>query len=428
MSKETRIGESVINKILSGHEFDVENVDAITRLFARQFPIDKKHLLVNHDTSSGGMWHMSRDETEKSARVFDRTNSNGDTTPYYRYMDTAASSLAPFKPELIEMLVEVKNNDAMNPLVVMNRGHLLAQQTFFIGPVNYYCTLRGKRVCVPMNTGDSCIITPYVPHSFTSRDSSKYSAIVAVTFSTSVRDALADLVHQDTTRLLSCAGDMRNPSSVRDMRIKRFCELRGLSVNTLMDEVKNFKSSKKRGRDDAKESEDEESLMLAAKLNVPPSALKVSELQENQEVQYAFGSKIPDAKKDENLKKPLASAMHMFEVGGYEWQISKPNSILDCQMFNYIYNHGSVSVHIMTATKPFAHSCALAPGDSIVLKPFVKCFVSPVKAMDSDDDNNLAKLVIVKVPGCVGLNVVNEIATFANEGRSRMTTNVEKWF
>jgi hypothetical protein len=33
-----------------------------------------------------------------------------------------------------------------------------------------------------MNTGDSCLISPYVPHSFTSRDENKYAAIVACTF------------------------------------------------------------------------------------------------------------------------------------------------------------------------------------------------------------------------------------------------------
>ena len=50
-----------------------------------------KHLVVDSDTSKAGLWHMSAEETEKSARVFDRKNGNGDTVPYYRYMDTGQS-------------------------------------------------------------------------------------------------------------------------------------------------------------------------------------------------------------------------------------------------------------------------------------------------------------------------------------------------
>ena len=59
-----------------------------------------------------------------------------------------------------------------------------------VGPVNFYYTVRGERRCRPMSTGESCLITPYVPHSFASRDLSQYSAIVAVTFSTGVREVL----------------------------------------------------------------------------------------------------------------------------------------------------------------------------------------------------------------------------------------------
>ena len=58
-------------------------------------------------------------------------------------MDTATSALAPFKPELIEELVVVTDDEPLNPLVVMNKGHLLGQLTVFIGPVNFYCTVRG---------------------------------------------------------------------------------------------------------------------------------------------------------------------------------------------------------------------------------------------------------------------------------------------
>ena len=65
-----------------------------------------------------------------------------------------------------------------------------------------------------MNTGDSCLITPYVPHSFTTRVAGAYAAIVAVTFSGGVRDALCDLVHHDIRDVMKGAGDLRNPETV----------------------------------------------------------------------------------------------------------------------------------------------------------------------------------------------------------------------
>ena len=145
---------------------------------------------------------------QRSGRVLDRINGLKQQVHYYNYKDTATSSFSPFKPELIEILVHVLDNEPLNPLAVMIKEHLLTQLMFFTGPVNFYCIVRGKRECKAMNTGDSCLITPYVPHSFASRDPSQYTAIVAVTLSGFVRDVLNDLVHHDITRLIDCADAM----------------------------------------------------------------------------------------------------------------------------------------------------------------------------------------------------------------------------
>ena len=67
------------------------------------------------------------------------------------------------------------------------------QTTFFIGPVNFYWETGGKRYCAEMNTGDSNYITPFVPHSFASRDPEQPGLIIAVTFSGLVGRALTGL-------------------------------------------------------------------------------------------------------------------------------------------------------------------------------------------------------------------------------------------
>ena len=79
-----------------------------------------------------------------------------------------------------------------------------------------------------MNTGDSCLITPYVPHSFTRDPSTLPSRFMDL--SGFVRDVLNDLVHHDITRLIDCAGDRRDGPQVFLKKLERFSELRGLKV------------------------------------------------------------------------------------------------------------------------------------------------------------------------------------------------------
>lgn len=411
VARELSISESILNEILHGRELDDEKISKIISMLASYYPLDRKHLYLNKDKSIAGMWHHTNHESLASARVFDRCNAEGVSVPYYRYMDTAMTSLAPFKPELIEMLVQVEDNSATNANVVMNKGHLLAQLTFFIGPVNFYCTIRGKHQCVPMNTGDSCIITPFVPHSFTTRDSSQYSAIVAVTFSTCVRDALPDLVLQDTQKLLSAAGDARDSNSCRLSRIRRAAELRGMQLQDL-DSVLSLDISRA-----------EQDTILSRVLNVPVSSLSVHQLREHDEVQYAFGSTNPGVSAYDSFKKPLASAMHMPDCGGFEWQI-KGEDVMESHFFCYIYNHGDVTLNIETETEGVVKSILFAPGDSLVLKPFVKLGVIASTRICAE----MAKVVVVKVAGCVGLHALNEMATFADEGRVKMTSNLAKWW
>jgi len=230
VAQETGFSEELLESIMNGHEFEADHYDLITRTLTAQYPLAKKHLVVDKDVSEAGVWYMSADKTDASGRVLQRTNGNKDTVDYYRYMDTATSSICPFKPELIEQLVEVKDNDPNNPLVVMNTGHLLGQLTVFLGPVNFYCTIRGQRFCKVMNTGDSCLISPYVPHSFTTRNASTYSAIVACTFSGYIRDVLSDLMHHNIVDVMESTGNLRKPGTVVASLIKRFADLKGMTV------------------------------------------------------------------------------------------------------------------------------------------------------------------------------------------------------
>ncbi|MDA9227030.1 hypothetical protein N9P34_00565 [Actinomycetota bacterium] len=140
-------------------------------------------------------------ENVANARIFDRADPHLSKAPYYEYRDTAMTPLSPIRPEWIRPLRIVQDNDGENELAVLNYGHFLHQITFFAGPVNFYHKEGNRTVCTPMNFGDTNYIPPFIPHSFTSRDSDDDGLIVAVTFGGVAKAALDELSLLDETQL-----------------------------------------------------------------------------------------------------------------------------------------------------------------------------------------------------------------------------------
>ena len=130
IEKETGLSKAALNNLIQGQDYDRANTDAILRLLHYNYPCSMKQLVVDRDDSDQGIWYKTAEESTHSGRVLDRINGLNQQVHYYNYKDTATSSLSPFKPELIEILVHVLDNEPMNPLVVMNKGHLLTQLTF----------------------------------------------------------------------------------------------------------------------------------------------------------------------------------------------------------------------------------------------------------------------------------------------------------
>lgn len=165
VAKEMGLESSVLEKIKDG-TMDIDTAQKLLRKFCRQYPVPMASLCVEPDDTLNGVLCTSAEASEASKRVLTRPNRDGDEEEYYEYRDTAMSRLAPFRPEWIQMLRVVHDDDPDNPDVVYNKGHLLLQLTFFVGPVNFYYSKHGTKVCEPMNTGDSNWIAPFVPHSF----------------------------------------------------------------------------------------------------------------------------------------------------------------------------------------------------------------------------------------------------------------------
>jgi len=168
--------------------------------FTGYYPVRRAALTLPRTDCVNGVRKLDLETSIASARVFERATADGGKSPYYEYRDTAMSVLSDYRPEWIEQLRVVNDNNPNNPDVIYNNGHFMHQVTFFVGPVNFYYEVDGVKYCEEMTTGGSNYITPFCPHSFTSRDADEQAYIVAVTFGNNAKRALGDLVTLGSAR------------------------------------------------------------------------------------------------------------------------------------------------------------------------------------------------------------------------------------
>ena len=169
LADEMDVEPELVHSIIAGKQDGNVVRDFIWKMI-ETYPISIVDMWMDIDDTTDGALIMRASASLDSARIFDRPDGMGVLSPYYEYRDTAMSRLAPFKPEWIKELRYVDDADPNNPNVVFNKGHLMHQITFFIGAVNFYWEIDGEKFCAEMNTGDSCFITPFIPHSFTGHE------------------------------------------------------------------------------------------------------------------------------------------------------------------------------------------------------------------------------------------------------------------
>ena len=175
-AKELGVSEEEIRLIINGKKAVSSEIIAKAQ---KIWPVKASDFYIIRDDCPTGVKIMSAKESEKSSRVMERAGK-----PYYEYRDSAMSSVAPFRPEWIMELCYVNDNDPENTTVQWNNGHFMHQFTYFIGEVNfYYIDNEGRKKIAIMKTGDSMYITPFVPHTFATRNNAqKNGLILALTY------------------------------------------------------------------------------------------------------------------------------------------------------------------------------------------------------------------------------------------------------
>jgi len=173
----TELGISLeeITQIIDGEKIlSQEIIEKAVKIW----PLNVSDFYIIYDDTPTGVKLMSAEESKMSSRIMNRAGK-----PYYEYRDTVMSSVAPFRPEWIMELCQVDDNNSENTDAKWNNGHFMHQFTYFIGDVNfYYLDEDNKKQVSVMKTGDSMYISPFVPHTFTSRNKQSNGLILALTY------------------------------------------------------------------------------------------------------------------------------------------------------------------------------------------------------------------------------------------------------
>jgi len=426
LAAEINIDKDQLMSIING-DSDIKQALGVIDRMVNTYPISINELLSVQDDTHNGVKKVDSETSVLSSRIFNRPNSSGNLTPYYEYRDTAMSCTAPFKPEWISQIRYVDNNDPYNPDVIYNNGHLLHQVTFFVGPVNFYWESNGKKYCSEMNTGDSNYITPFIPHSFTSRKEGEKCYIIAVTFGGKISEAQDELYKIGSEKVNEIAGDARSQSSLFQKRLKRYLGAESVDNDWLTNEL----LKKQLDNNDietllAGECTDIAILEeLANTLNINIKDLMVTSIDHDEEVALSFRDReelreYPSNSEQSYKIKALARASRLSYVKGLDIQIQNDDAIfISHSLHEYAFNYGE---HTVVLNWNENEEVMLRPGDSVYIRPFIS---HSFKRLNHEQDGNM---VVMRIPGVLTNELLDEYSCFAIKGRYRTCGENKRWF
>ena len=410
-AKDLKISKKKLIQLLKKNKFnDFNIINKATKIW----PINYGDFFSFEDDTKKDFKIMRANESNKSSRIMSRGGN-----PYYLYKDTVMSKLSPFKPELITELQIVNNDSANNSDVKFNNGHFLHQFTYFIGPVNFYYILNGKKNIAIMNTGDSMYISPYIPHSFTTRKNiqGELGKILAITYS--------DKLDNETLNECSAIGfnlvkkykiNLNNECDSFWSNLLKFLNNSSISINFLEKEIKydlkKVKSQKKIPN-----------LIIVKKIAkylnlnlrdlLPPNNLTDVKVQKYKDSRKWFYPN--DIKKNYKIIE-LTNVAELPYSKGFEITIlknDKSNAILEVPAHQYIYNVGSedIKVDIDGVNEK------LNQNDSMYIKPNKKHkFLST------------GKILVLRLGGRLSGDSLYQLSKMSNESLKKALNDNKPWF
>jgi methylphosphonate synthase len=422
MSKDLGVDFKYLQKVIDG-DCNKKDTFKIIDLIEKAYPIDSSNLRLINDDSQNGVLYFSAKNSKKTSRVFNRIDKNKKQTPYYEYRDTAMSKLAPFKPEWIKELRHVSNSDPNNADVVYNRGHFLHQFTFYVGPVNFYYIVNGKKYCHEMNTGDSNYGTPFIPHTFANRDKTREAYIVAITFGGNVSRAQKELYALGNDTVQQYILDIRDDNKAVSQLIQQHMDNENLTRDMVS---KKFNIGKLLDVDSPKTIEEIEK--ISNLFNISPSDLMLPRYNKNHEVlvcKKATTEAIyyPNDKDRTYKVYPGARVNKMPNLKTFNVEILSRKvrkiDLFKTSLHNYVYSYGKADVLMVWIDNNKKYSQLLKTGDSIYIKPFISYGFQ-------NTSTDISKVFIARIEGSINFSTQKELSYFLDIDRSSMETKC--WF
>lgn len=388
--------------------------------------------IINKATKVWPINHLDffsiEDDTFQDFKIFKKSDSDAtaremlrDGKPYYLYKDTVMSKLSPFRPEWIEELVTVEDSNPYNNMVKFNNGHFLHQFTYFIGPVNFYYLEDGKKKIAEMNTGDSMYISPYIPHSFTTRKNKDgvNGLILALTYTDKIDNYVLNelqAIGNNLSKKFKLDLDKKN-------KIKSIEENINYYLNICSIEKSYFEIKIKFGINEAISEFLSGSInklsKIAEELNVNLRDILVPLDYEKVKIQFYDKSNhwyLPNDK-DKKLKlKKLTDVMQLPSSKSIELTVLSEGSydyIFSIPCHQYIYNIGETTCKIKIGQK----IVAFEHGDSLYLKPNVE-----------HSFGSKSKLLILRIGGKISGDNLFQLSILDKLNYERLLNDNLPWF
>jgi methylphosphonate synthase len=411
-----------------------EVYEQIINRMVEAYPVSRLDLEIRRDDTHDGVVVQTAQASLATSRVFSRADRSGQILPYYEYRDAAMSSVGPYRPEWIKELRTVESDDPLDLDISYNSGHLMHQATFFVGPVNFYWKKDGLAFMEKMETGDSNYITPFVPHSFASRDSSRDAYIVAVTFTGKL-----DSIHQDIMVLdpegvgeslldlsdpvLAFAGMLRREMANNMLGLEHLGERTGIQTTRLL----SF-------QDGSALPGPEEMSALAEALGVnvrdltPPEALDSQEVvvqHRSPDKNWLFPSEeIPNYEVQDlagTRKTPLLRGRSV-RVLDASVPVTPSSLDLATNFHEFGYNYGSVAAKLTWQGNHGVRHAEVEPGGSYYIKPTVP------HALRSNTKSEEPELAVMRVGGALHGDGHLELSSYPSRALGRVLRETQQWY
>ena len=416
-AKELGISKEEIENIINGKSIlPSEIISKATKIW----PVNARDFYIMHDDCPSGFKIMRCEDSVKSSRIMHRSGK-----PYYEYRDTAMSSVGPFRPEWIEELCVVDDNEPNNRQTQWNNGHFMHQFTYFIGDVNFYYIDEngGKKVAV-MNTGDSNYITPFTPHSFATRkDAKKNGLILALTYGNNLSgDSQHELSSMGKKLGKEFALDFSSKENASASLIKFHRNNSSLTLHELSKRT-NMDIEKLKDFENGKIPTYSEYTILAEHFNVNIRDLfSYDKISNKVIVRLHKNTKkwfYPEDTKNYELVE-LANANSLPYSKALEINIlSENDKTLDLKvgLHQYGYNIGNTDVSISYESEDGLKDDMIKPGDSFYIKPFL-----------AHNFRGKGKLLILRISGKIIGEPQRELSLIGKKNMVRVIDESMQWF